>query len=95
MTGDELAQKPVFHDLGIDIGAGSSDEAFSQVGIGDAVTFQQGYQRLHGRCAAARAFDKKAGVFVVAEALRSLRQQRRLHPKVGVYAVATTQEEIG
>ncbi len=35
------------------------------------------------------------GTFIVAEALRLLKAEGGLHPGVGVYAVATVQEEIG
>ena len=35
------------------------------------------------------------GSFIVAEALRLLKEEGGLDPKVGVYAVATVQEEIG
>lgn len=95
MEQEELAQKPAFRDLWIDIGARSKEEATSSVSVGNVVTFQQGFQRLKGDFAVARAFDNKAGLFVVAETLRLLKQQRRLHPQVGVYSVATAQEEIG
>src|SRR5918997_2993306 len=50
---------------------------------------------LMGERATARAFDNKAGLFVIAEALRLLREDGGLHPEVGVYAIGTVQEEIG
>ena len=43
----------------------------------------------------ARGFDNKMGSFIVAEALRLLKDEGGLDPGVGVYAVATVQEEIG
>ena len=43
----------------------------------------------------ARAFDNKAGVFIIGEAMRLLSQEGGLHQAVGVYSVATVQEEIG
>ena len=48
-----------------------------------------------GDRATARGFDNKMGSFIVAEALRLLKQDGGLDKKVGVYAVATVQEEIG
>jgi endoglucanase len=50
---------------------------------------------LLGDRATARGFDNKMGSFIVAEALRLLKQDGGLDPGVGVYAVATVQEEIG
>lgn len=95
MDPDELQKKPQFSDLWIDIGAGSRKEAEAVVALGDVATFQYEFQPLLGDLAAARGFDNKAGLFVVAEALRLLKEEGGLDPKVGVYAVATTQEEIG
>jgi endoglucanase len=45
--------------------------------------------------ASARGFDNSAGAVVIAEALRLLKQDGGLHEQVGVYGVATVQEEIG
>jgi endoglucanase len=92
---DELKEKPKMSDLWIDIGASSREEAEAVVQLGDVVTFQQEFQGLLGDRAAARAFDNKAGLFAVAEALRILREDGGLHPEVGVFAVGTVQEEIG
>lgn len=65
------------------------------VSLGDVVTFQYEFQHLIGDRATARGFDNKMGTFVVAEALRLLKQEGGLDAGVGVYAVATVQEEIG
>ena len=65
------------------------------VSLGDVVTFQYEFQHLMGDRATARGFDNKMGTFVVAEALRLLKQVGGLDAGVGVYAVATVQEEIG
>ena len=92
---DELKEKPKMSDLWIDIGAASREEAEAVVQLGDVVTFHQEFQSLLGDRAAARAFDNKAGLFAIAEALRLLREDGGLHPEIGVYAVATVQEEIG
>jgi endoglucanase len=48
-----------------------------------------------GDRATARGFDNKMGSFIVAEALRLLKEEGGLDAGVGVYAVATVQEEIG
>jgi endoglucanase len=92
---DELKKKPEMKDLWIDIGATSRSEAEALVELGDVVTYQHELQTLLGDRATARAFDNKAGLFIVAEALRLLKVEGGLHAQVGVYAVGTVQEEIG
>ena len=91
----ERKRKPEIKDLWIDIGAGSRAQAEEVVSLGDVATFQYEFQTLLGDRATARGFDNKMGSFVVAEALRLLKDDGGLHPDVGVYAVATVQEEIG
>jgi len=44
--------------------------------------------------AVAKAFDDRIGVFIILEALRRLSEQKIDHPNT-VYAVSTTQEEVG
>ncbi|HEY8610758.1 MAG TPA: M20/M25/M40 family metallo-hydrolase [Roseomonas sp.] len=91
----ERKKKAELKDLWIDIGASSRAQAETVVQIGDVVTYQYEFQRLMGDRAAARGFDNKAGLFIVAETLRLLREQGGLAEGVGVYAVGTVQEEIG
>ena len=95
MDPDELKNKPKLKELWTDIGASSKEEAESVVNLGDVVTYQQDFQLLMGDRAVGRGFDNKAGLFIVAEALRLLSEDGGLHPEVGVYAVGTVQEEIG
>jgi endoglucanase len=92
---DELKKKPDMKELWIDIGATSRAEAEAYVDLGDVVTYQHELQMLVGDRATARAFDNKAGLFIVAEALRLLKEEGGLDAQVGVYAVGTVQEEIG
>jgi endoglucanase len=91
----ERSKSPKLHDLWIDIGAASGDAAKAKIALGDPVTFQYEFQKLMDGRATARGFDNKAGAFVVAEALRLLKEEGGLHKSVGVYAVGTVQEEIG
>ncbi len=91
----ERDKKPELHDLWIDIGAKSRAEVEELIELGDPVTFQSEFQTLLGDRATARGFDNKVGSFIVAEALRLLKEDGSLDPGVGVYAVATVQEEIG
>jgi putative aminopeptidase FrvX len=92
---DERKKKPELKDMWIDIGAASRAEAEKVVSLGDVVTYQSEFQELLGGRATARGFDDKIGSFIVAEALRLLKSKKGLDPAVGVYAVATVQEEIG
>ena len=92
---EERKKKPELKDLWIDIGAANRAEVEAGVRIGDPVTIQYEFQTLLGDRATARGFDNKMGAFVVAEALRLLKADGGLHKNVGVYAVATVQEEIG
>ncbi|MBI1332471.1 MAG: M20/M25/M40 family metallo-hydrolase [Armatimonadetes bacterium] len=92
---EERKKKPEIDDLWIDIGCTSKEEAEKLVSLGDPVTYQYEFQMLQGDRASARGFDNKMGSFIVAEALRMLKEEGGLHPGVGVYAVATVQEEIG
>jgi endoglucanase len=64
------------------------------VRLGDPVTFQQELQSLLRDRVTARAFDNKAGVFIMAEAVRLLKERGGLDSEVGVHAVATVQEEL-
>lgn len=92
---DERKKKPEMKDLWIDIGASNRAEAEAVVALGDVATYQIEFQPLLNGRASARGFDNKMGSFIVAEALRSLAEEGGLDPGVGVYAVATVQEEIG
>jgi len=91
----EKDKRPDMSDMYIDIGASSKEEVQKYISIGDCVTYQWEFQQLLGDRAAARGFDNRVGTFAVAEALRHLKESGRLNPNVGVYAVATVQEEIG
>lgn len=92
---EERKKRPELKDMWIDIGASSRAEAKTVVQLGDVATFQWEFQTLMGDRATARGFDNKMGSFIVAEALRLLKTVGGLDPKVGVFAVATVQEEFG
>jgi putative aminopeptidase FrvX len=94
-TTEDKAKRPQIKDLWIDIGARSRAEAEALVQLGDPITFEEQFHTLLGDRATARGFDNTAGAVIAAEALRLLKQDGGLHPGVGVYAVATVQEEIG
>jgi putative aminopeptidase FrvX len=93
---DEADRKkvPEIHEIWIDIGARSKKEALERVAIGDVATYDHEFELIHGSVGAARAFDNKAGAYIVGETLVRLSEKRkRLEAKV--VSVATAQEEIG
>ncbi len=95
LTDEERKKKPEIKDLWIDVGADSRSQVEEFIQLGDVITYQSEFQLLMGDRATARGFDNKMGSFIVAEALRLLKEDGGLHPQVAVYAVATVQEEIG
>lgn len=93
---EERKKKPEIKDLWVDIGASSRKEVEEAgISLGDPITFQYEFQTLLGDRAVARGFDNKMGSFIVAETLRLLKEEGGLDSGVGVYSVATVQEEIG
>ena len=78
----------------IDIGVASKAEAEELVRVGDPVTFAAGLERLQGDRVTCRAFDDKAGSFVVAEVLREV-AGRSAPLAVDLHGVSSVQEEIG
>jgi endoglucanase len=92
LTAEEKNKVPQFHDLWLDIGARSKDEAEQLVRPGDPVTVALGYRPLRNNLAASPAMDDKVGLWTVMEALRLLKDRDR---QAAVYAVSTVQEEVG
>ena len=84
-------------ELWIDIGAKNAAEAAEAVPLGSYGVVDAGWRELRNNLVACRGFDDKAGVYVVAEAFRILAERRAAGrgPKVGVYCLSGTQEEIG
>ncbi|MFM7051543.1 MAG: M42 family peptidase, partial [Planctomycetota bacterium] len=82
------------HELFIDIGATSADEARQRVAIGDAGVFMDGFMHITDDLVVARALDNRIGTWIAAEALR-LVAAHAADLKVRVVAVSTVQEEVG
>jgi len=93
---DESDRKkvPEIHEIWIDIGARSKQEALERVAIGDVATYDHEFELIHGSLGTSRAFDNKVGAYVVGEALIRLAATKK-KPAAKVVAVATAQEEIG
>lgn len=91
MEPEERKKKSELHQLWIDIGARSRDEANEHVEIGDSVTMDAGFRAMLNQRAVAKSFDNRAGIFCVSETLRGLGKKL----KSQVFGVAAVQEELG
>jgi tetrahedral aminopeptidase len=92
MDEDDRKKVPKMHELYIDIGATSKEDARKLVAIGDAGVFLQPYLELANERAVSMAFDNKMGTWIVTETLRLLHE--RTHSAC-IIGVSTVQEEIG
>lgn len=93
MSPADRAKVPEVHEMWIDIGATSREDALKRVALGDPAVYDETVEILNGSVAVARAFDDRAGCYIAMEAARRLAKEKKL--AVRVDAVATTQEEIG
>ena len=94
MKGEGDQKAPKIHELFIDIGVGSREEALRLVRIGDPITLTDRFERLRGDLAVGRAFDNRIGTWAVAETLRLLKSYPGGFP-AEVNAVSNIQEEVG
>src|SRR5438128_3379633 len=76
MDDEDRKKVPKIHDLYIDIGAASKEDARKRVAIGDAGVFLQPYIELANERAASMAFDNKMGTWIVTETLRLLHDRK-------------------
>lgn len=94
LTEEERRQIPKFHELWVDIGVKSGEEAKKSVRIGDPVTFALEVREMLNGLINAPGTDDKIGSWTVMEALR-LVSERKDELKASVFAVSTVQEEVG
>jgi len=94
MNPEDRKKVPEVHEMWIDIGAKSKSDALKRVNIGDTATYDHEFELLHGSIGTARAFDNKAGAYIVGETLiRLAAQKQKLAAQI--VSVGTAQEEIG
>ncbi|PTX91084.1 M42 family metallopeptidase [Opitutus sp. ER46] len=94
MDDEDRKRVPKKHEIWIDIGARSKDEALERISIGDVATYDHELELIHGSIGTARAFDNKVGAYIVGETLvRLAKEKKRLAARL--VSVATSQEEIG
>lgn len=91
---EERGKSLEIEKIWIDIGAKDKKDAERLVSIGDSIVYEQSFEVLQGSRATARAFDNKAGCYVVMETLRRLARQKG-KMKAKLVSVATSQEEVG
>lgn len=91
---EERKKVPEKHNLWIDIGARNKEDALKRIRIGDVAVYDQAFDMMTGTIGIARAFDDKAGCYVVCEVLRRLAADKE-SLNATVVSVATSQEEIG
>ncbi len=84
---------PKMHESFIDIGAKDGKAAKKRVAVGDIITFVDDFEIIHGDIAVARAFDNRAGTWVVIEALRLASAEKKLN--CCLCACSSVQEEVG
>jgi putative aminopeptidase FrvX len=87
---EERRKIPTLSEFFVDTGL-SADEVKKQVKVGDPVTLRQEAKAL-GRLFTGKAMDDRVAVFVVLETLKQLKTKKLPYD---VYAVFTTQEEVG
>ncbi len=94
MSPEDRKKVPEVHEMWIDIGATSKADALERIAIGDTATYDHEFELLHGYIGTARAFDNKAGAYIVGETLIRLAAAKK-KTAAQVVAVGTAQEEIG
>jgi endoglucanase len=93
---DEENKVQKIHELWIDIGVKSEEEAKKLVRIGDPVVYETPETAVINDTSniTGRAFDDKAGAYVVMEVVRRLAVEKN-SLNCNLTAVASTQEEVG
>lgn len=87
----ENKDKIEFEDLYIDCGASSKEEMEQYVRFGDYAVYKREPELLLNDRISGRGLDNRTGAFIVAEVLKNVASR---NPKVGVYCVSTTSEEV-
>ena len=88
---DEERKKVIeLRDMFIDVGASSKDEVLEMgIDVGTPITLDRELKELKGSRVTGKAFDNRAGVAMMIEALKQTKSDAT------IYAVGTVQEEVG
>jgi len=87
-TGNERGKSLKLSDFFVDLGL-PAKEVLEQVPIGSMVTLQRDFAEI-GECVSCKALDNRVAIYIMIEALKQAQSSG-----FEVYAVATTQEEVG
>lgn len=90
MTGDEGKRAVSFENMFIDIGCKTKEEVLEKVEIGDQIIFEPNAGELTKDRYYGKAIDNRAGCYEMIKIMETLG-----NIDAEVYAVATTQEEVG
>jgi putative aminopeptidase FrvX len=91
LSAEERSQAVPLERLFIDTGL-TAEHLRQQVRVGDLITMRRAFTALNGGYATGKALDDRAGVVSLVLCLEALRRTAHVWD---VYAVATTQEEVG
>ncbi len=86
---EERKLSPKYEDMYIDIGCKTKEEAHKKVEIGDAAIFEPNAGVLNGKLYYGKAVDDRVGCYAL------IRIMEKVKASAQVFAVATTQEEVG
>jgi len=87
-------KEPEWKDIYVDIGATSKEEALEAVQIGDPVTYSDDIEYLNEDIISARALDNRIGGFAIAQAMKTISENKK-NLAVNVVALNSVQEEVG
>jgi endoglucanase len=88
MSPEDRKQMPTVPELFVDVGL-SGEDAKGAIEIGDPVTLVQEFVQVGDRCSG-KSMDNRVSIYVLIEAMK-----RATELQCAVYAVATSQEEVG
>jgi tetrahedral aminopeptidase len=87
-TAEDSKKQPVVSDFFVDLGR-PAEKVQELVRVGDMITLRRDYEEI-GDCVSAKALDNRVALHVMIRALQAAQ-----HFGFEVYAVATSQEEVG
>ena len=91
----EKEENPTLKNIFLDCGCTSKEEVEKMgIHVGCVVTYEDEFMVLNDRYYVGRALDNRAGVFMIAEVARLLKENKKKLP-FGLYIVNAVQEEIG
>ncbi len=94
MEESERGKAMQIKDFWIDIGAKDREDALKAVQLGDEVSYAPNVKFLRNNIFSSKGCDDKVGAFVASEVIKIL-SGKKLDKNIGVWSVATCQEEVG